>query len=147
MGTTTEVVPVVRVDGAPIGTGRPGPIARRLHGAYEAAVQAWLADESSGSVPHRRRSGGLNERPEETGDDPFLAHFHREPLPGGGVRIILVTEQPEEAAASNLAPIVAWLEAAGRPVEMRIVVFDRRTGRLGRRRSGRPSRGPSTRWC
>ena len=68
--------------------------------------------------------------PEETGDDPYLAHFHRDPLPGGGVRIILVTEQPEETAASHLAPLVAWLEAAGRPSETRTVVFDRRTGRL-----------------
>lgn len=45
VGTTTEVVPVVRVDGDPIGTGRPGPITGRLHGAYEAAVKGWLADE------------------------------------------------------------------------------------------------------
>ena len=49
VGTTTEVVPVVRVDGDPIGTGRPGPITGRLRGAYEASVKAWLAEE-----PRRR---------------------------------------------------------------------------------------------
>jgi D-alanine transaminase len=43
VGTTTEVVPAVQLDGAPIGQGRPGPIARRLHEAYQAAVDAWLA--------------------------------------------------------------------------------------------------------
>ena len=43
VGTTTEVVSVVRVDGAVIGTGQPGPIARQLHQAYEAAVARWLA--------------------------------------------------------------------------------------------------------
>jgi len=44
VATTTEVVPVIELDGAPIGTGTPGPIALRLHRAYEAAVQDWLAD-------------------------------------------------------------------------------------------------------
>lgn len=33
-GTTTEVMPVTRVDGHPIADGRPGPITRRLHQAY-----------------------------------------------------------------------------------------------------------------
>jgi D-alanine transaminase len=42
VGTTTEVVPVVRVDGQKIGGGQPGPIAQQLHQAYEAAVQRWL---------------------------------------------------------------------------------------------------------
>jgi D-alanine transaminase len=49
VGTTTEVVPVVRVDGDPIGTGRPGPITGRLREAYEGAVKDWLAYE-----PRRR---------------------------------------------------------------------------------------------
>ncbi len=34
LGTTTEVMPVVRVDGRPIGAGRPGPVTRRLIDAY-----------------------------------------------------------------------------------------------------------------
>src|SRR5690606_38956041 len=35
-GTTTEVMPVTRVDGRTIGTGEPGPITRRLMEAYTA---------------------------------------------------------------------------------------------------------------
>lgn len=34
LGTTTEVMPVVQVDGRTIGDGRPGPITRRLQRAY-----------------------------------------------------------------------------------------------------------------
>ncbi len=34
LGTTTEVMPVVRVDGRAIGAGRPGPVTRRLIEAY-----------------------------------------------------------------------------------------------------------------
>ena len=33
-GTTTEVMPITRVDGRPIGNGRPGPITRRLQDAF-----------------------------------------------------------------------------------------------------------------
>jgi D-alanine transaminase len=40
-GTTTEVMPITRLDGQPVGTGRPGEIARRLQQAYaEIAVMA-----------------------------------------------------------------------------------------------------------
>lgn len=35
-GTTTEVMPIVRVDGKVVGSGSPGPISRRLQEAYEA---------------------------------------------------------------------------------------------------------------
>jgi D-alanine transaminase len=41
-GTTTEVLPVVRVDGKPVGDGTPGPVTRRLQEAYGDAVRAWL---------------------------------------------------------------------------------------------------------
>ena len=34
-GTTTEVMPIVRVDGQEVGDGKPGPISRRLQQAYE----------------------------------------------------------------------------------------------------------------
>ncbi|HUH13136.1 MAG TPA: aminotransferase class IV [Longimicrobiales bacterium] len=34
-GTTTEVMPVVRVDGEDVGDGRPGAVSRRLQQAYE----------------------------------------------------------------------------------------------------------------
>ena len=40
-GTTSEVLPVVRVDGRPVGDGRPGPVTRRLQEAYGAAVRAF----------------------------------------------------------------------------------------------------------
>jgi D-alanine transaminase len=33
-GTSAEVMPVVRIDGAPVGGGAPGPIARRLRAAF-----------------------------------------------------------------------------------------------------------------
>src|SRR5216683_2992002 len=38
MGTTTEVLPVVKISGQTIGIGKPGPIARRLQEAYNKAV-------------------------------------------------------------------------------------------------------------
>jgi D-alanine transaminase len=44
VATTTEVMPVIELDRVPIGTGRPGPIAERLHRAYKAAVRDWLAE-------------------------------------------------------------------------------------------------------
>lgn len=40
-GTTTEVMPVVRVDGQPIGDGKPGPITRRLQGLF----REWIAED------------------------------------------------------------------------------------------------------
>jgi D-alanine transaminase len=55
VGTTTEVVPVIQIDAAPIGAGQPGPVARRLHHAYETAVGAWLSgeprDQTAASAP------------------------------------------------------------------------------------------------
>jgi D-alanine transaminase len=42
-GTTAEVLPVVRVDGKPVGDGQPGPVTRRLQEAYDAAVRTFLA--------------------------------------------------------------------------------------------------------
>ena len=33
-GTATEVMPVVAIDGATIGCGRPGPLSRRLRTAF-----------------------------------------------------------------------------------------------------------------
>jgi branched-subunit amino acid aminotransferase/4-amino-4-deoxychorismate lyase len=32
-GTTNDVMPIVTVDGRPVGTGRPGPVAGRLYAA------------------------------------------------------------------------------------------------------------------
>ncbi len=42
-GTTSEVLPVVRVDGLQVGEGWPGPVTRRLQEAYAAAVREFLA--------------------------------------------------------------------------------------------------------
>jgi len=38
--STREIVPIVRVDGKPIGTGRPGPLTARLREAFRARVDA-----------------------------------------------------------------------------------------------------------
>jgi len=35
-GTAAEVVPIVEIDGRPIGTGRPGPITRDLRERFKA---------------------------------------------------------------------------------------------------------------
>ena len=41
-GTTSEVLPITRIDGRPIASGEPGPITRRLQAAYAEAVQDFL---------------------------------------------------------------------------------------------------------
>jgi D-alanine transaminase len=43
LGTTIEVLPVVTIDGKTVSTGVPGPVARRLHEAFRAAVESWLS--------------------------------------------------------------------------------------------------------
>lgn len=42
-GTTSEILPIVRVDGQPVGAGRPGPVTRRLQELYAEAVREFLA--------------------------------------------------------------------------------------------------------
>ena len=44
-GTTIEVLPIVEVDGKPIGNGKPGLITRKLQAGYKAAVERWLAPQ------------------------------------------------------------------------------------------------------
>ncbi len=46
VGTTSEVLPVVRIDDKTVGTGQPGPVARRLGDAYRQEVEHWLARQS-----------------------------------------------------------------------------------------------------
>jgi D-alanine transaminase len=46
MATTSEVLPVVEVDGRPVSGGVPGPVARDLQAAHRAAVERWLASDS-----------------------------------------------------------------------------------------------------
>lgn len=43
-GTTSEVLPIARVDGRNIGPGAPGPITRRLQEAYTQGVHDWLGE-------------------------------------------------------------------------------------------------------
>jgi D-alanine transaminase len=45
VGTTIEVLPIVRVDAAPISGGKPGPLAQRLQAAYRRAVERWLVPQ------------------------------------------------------------------------------------------------------
>ena len=42
-GTTSEVLPIVRVDGRQVGDGKPGPVTRRLQEAYAEAVREFVA--------------------------------------------------------------------------------------------------------
>lgn len=39
-GTTTEILPIVEVDGSPVGPGRPGPIASRLADLFRARTES-----------------------------------------------------------------------------------------------------------
>jgi D-alanine transaminase len=43
VGTTYEVLPVIQIDGQTVGSGTPGPVARRLGEAYRHEVERWLA--------------------------------------------------------------------------------------------------------
>jgi D-alanine transaminase len=42
-GTTSEILPIVRVDGQAIGSGMPGPVTRRLQQAYAEAVRDFVS--------------------------------------------------------------------------------------------------------
>ncbi len=42
-GTTTEVMPITKLDGRPVADGKPGPVARRLQKAYRDRVDALRA--------------------------------------------------------------------------------------------------------
>jgi D-alanine transaminase len=46
-GTTTEVLGIVQVDGASVGTGRVGPITRQLADEYRLAVHQWLTSSTA----------------------------------------------------------------------------------------------------
>jgi D-alanine transaminase len=45
VGTSTEVLSIVRIDDQVVADGTPGPLSRRLQAAYRAAVERWLAPE------------------------------------------------------------------------------------------------------
>jgi len=42
-GTTSEVLPIVRVDGQPVGTGQPGSVTRRMQQAYREAIAQFVS--------------------------------------------------------------------------------------------------------
>ena len=58
VGTTSEVVPIVQIDDVLIGSGNPGPLARRLWDAYRQDVERWLA-EAVGSRQEGRRTDSV----------------------------------------------------------------------------------------
>jgi D-alanine transaminase len=41
-GTTSEVLPVIRIDNEPVGNGHPGPVTRKLQSAYAETLQEFL---------------------------------------------------------------------------------------------------------
>jgi D-alanine transaminase len=43
-GTTWEIMPVVRVEGRPVGEGQPGPVTRRLQEAYQEKLRQFVAE-------------------------------------------------------------------------------------------------------
>jgi hypothetical protein len=56
--------------------------------------------------------------------DPYAAHFHREPLAGATVRVVLITNQNGDSAEAVLASLISAITSAGRAVETRTVPFD-----------------------
>lgn len=50
VGTSTEIMPIATIDGKPVGTGRPGPIAKRLQQAYREELETWLAGAGAESA-------------------------------------------------------------------------------------------------
>ena len=56
--TTTEVMPIVTVDGAPVGNGRVGPVARALRAAWPAWVQAEAAADDAADAAEGAHAGG-----------------------------------------------------------------------------------------
>ena len=45
LGTASEVMPVVEVDGQKVGDGKPGPVTMRLHEAYKRLVTDTMKKE------------------------------------------------------------------------------------------------------
>jgi len=57
-GTTTEVMPVTRLDGERVGSGRPGPVARALQSAYLERVGVATAQAPDVGAPPLEHSDG-----------------------------------------------------------------------------------------
>jgi branched-subunit amino acid aminotransferase/4-amino-4-deoxychorismate lyase len=43
--TTREVVPISRVDGRAVGSGKPGPVTLKLLNGYRSAIQQLMTEE------------------------------------------------------------------------------------------------------
>src|SRR5262249_37342309 len=54
-------------------------------------------------------------------DDPYEAHFHRDPLPGAGVRVIVLDPGQPEKAWQVAEGLVRLLVESGREAEARVV--------------------------
>jgi len=65
--------------------------------------------------------------------DPFAVHFHREPMDGRGVALVLLSDAVEGPDESALAPCADWLREQKRAVETRVIAVDRAAPRLGER--------------
>jgi hypothetical protein len=57
----------------------------------------------------------------EEPDDPFSAHFKRDPLPGAGIRVILLTKLAAELATPMITPLLERISEQGRAVEHQVV--------------------------
>ena len=65
-------------------------------------------------------------------DDPFVAHFHREPMGNVGVALVVLVNAPAGPdAAAPWEDSVGWLRAQGRAVDVRLIPVDRDAPRLG----------------
>ena len=131
VGTTYEVLPVIEIDGKTIGSGTPGPVARRLAAAYRQEIERWLAGPTALCLGVWLRTAsihlaGARMTTTEELDDPLSIHFRRDPLPDAGIRVVLLTDSSAEtAAADHRAPGRAD-RGAGRAVEERVISVDER---------------------
>jgi hypothetical protein len=57
-------------------------------------------------------------------DDPYLAHFKREPLPSAGIRVIMLTRKADDRATDVVASLLERIGELGRAVEARMISVD-----------------------
>src|SRR4051812_25632058 len=69
-------------------------------------------------MEHRRESaGGRMSTSDDQPIDPFEAHFHRDPLPGAGIRVIVVCRDDDARADEVARSLEDLVVARGRRVE------------------------------
>jgi len=65
-------------------------------------------------------------------DDPFVAHFHREPMGAVGVGVVVLSNGPADPeTATAWDESLSWLRSQGRPVDVVFPAVDRTDPRLG----------------